>query len=383
MDNQSVRWAILGTGKIADEFAQGLTQLPTATLLAVGSRTLANAAQFASRHGVARAYGSYAELVADPDIDVVYIATPHIVHKEHCLLALEANKAVLCEKPFALNASEAREVIALAQQKQRFCMEAMWMRFIPAMRKVQELVAANAIGEIRMIQASLGFLVEYDPEHRAFNLALGGGALLDLGVYPLSLIIQFLGPPTTIHSHAHIGATGVDEQAAVILGFANGAIATLSTSLRTYNANAAVLMGSAGQLHIHEPLYRPEALTLQKYTLSVGGNAATNASTNASIAVSATAERANLLTRLRQNQQIRSTYRRLRPLLAPLLGLQARQQQLPVVGNGYQYEAQEVMDCLRRGATESSIMPLAQTVQVLETLDAIRAQWPLRYPQEG
>jgi predicted dehydrogenase len=375
MDKQPVRWAILGTGKIADEFAQGLAQLPAATLLAVGSRTLTSANRFAARHGVARAYGSYTELVADPDIDVVYIATPHIVHKEHCLLALHANKAVLCEKPFALNASEAQEVVKLAQQKQLFCMEAMWMRFIPAMRSAQELIAANAIGEIRMIQASLGFLVEYDPDHRAFNRDLGGGALLDLGVYPLSLIVQLLGSPTTIHSHAHIGATGVDEQAAVVLGFANGAIATLSTSLRTYNANNAVIMGTAGQLQIHEPLYRPEALTLQKHTLSVGGKAESTGSN--------LTKRTSLPARLRQNQRVRSLYRRLRPLLAPLLGLQAQQRQLPVRGNGYQYEAQEVMECLRRGATESAIMPLAQTLQVMETLDAIRAQWSLRYPQEG
>ncbi len=372
--NQPIRWAILGTGKIADEFAQGLRQLPDATLMAVGSRSLASATRFATHHRVSRAYGSYAELVADSEVDVVYIATPHITHKEHCLLALAANKAVLCEKPFALNAIEAAEVIALARAKQLFCMEAMWMRFIPLMREVQTLIQAQTIGDLRMVNASLGFLVAYDPTHRAYNLALGGGALLDLGVYPLSLIVQLLGVPTSIQSHAQIGETGVDEQAAVVLGFADGQIATFSTSLRTFAANDAVLMGSKGQIRIQEPLYRPEALSIQKQTLMVG--AASDSNRNAGM-------RASFLAQLRQNATLRRGYRRLRPLLTPLLGLRNREVRMACAGNGYQYEAQEVMACLRAGATESAIMPLDQTLQVMEILDTIRAQWHLRYPQEA
>jgi len=369
-----IRWAILGTGKIAEEFAQGLKQLPDASLVAVGSRTQASATRFAARHQVSRAYGSYAALVADSEVDIVYIATPHIAHKEHCLLVLEANKAVLCEKPFALNAAEASEVIALARAKQLFCMEAMWMRFIPIMREVQKLITAQAIGDICMVNASLGFLVEYDPAHRAYNRALGGGALLDLGVYPLSLIVQLLGVPTSIRSHAVIGESGVDEQAAVILGFAGGEIATLSTSLRTFNANDAVIMGSTGQIRIQEPLYRPEALTLQKYRLTVGAKQEANAEPQG--------QRSGIIAHLRQNERLRNGYRRLRPLLAPVLGLGNEEMRMPCAGNGYQYEAQEAMDCLRSGATESAIMPLDQTLQVMETLDAIRAQWSLRYPQE-
>ncbi len=373
--DRPIRWAILGTGKIADEFAQALTQLPDASLVAVGSRTLTSATRFATRHRVSRAYGSYAELVADSEVDVVYIATPHVTHKEHCLLALEANKAILCEKPFALNAAEAGEIIALAREKQLFCMEAMWMRFVPLMRKAQALIQAQAIGELCMINASLGFQVAHDPTHRAYNRELGGGALLDLGVYPLSLIIQLLGVPTSIRSHAVIGETGVDEQAAVILGFAQGQIATLSTSLRTFNANDAVIMGTNGQIRIQEPLYRPEVLSIQKQTLTVGAKPGEAEGQPKS-------KRARLVAQLRQNETLRNGYRRLRPLLAPLLGLQTQEIRIPCAGNGYQFEAQEVMDCLREGALESAIMPLEQTMQVMETLDAIRAQWNLQYPQE-
>ena len=249
------------------------------------------------------------------------------------------------------------------------------MRFVPLMQKVQTLIQTQAIGELRMINASLGFLVEYDPTHRAYNRELGGGALLDLGVYPLSLIVQLLGMPTSIQSHALIGETGVDEQAAVILGFADGQIATFSTSLRTFNANDAVLMGSSGQIRIQEPLYRPEALSIQKQTLAVGAKSESNAQSTGTLA--------SLIAQLRQNETLRSGYHRLRPLLAPWLGLRNQEVRMPCTGNGYQYEAQEVMDCLQNGATESAIMPLDQTLQVMEILDAIRAQWQLQYPQEA
>lgn len=374
MDNRQIRWGILGTGKIAGEFAQGLQLLTDAQLLAVGSRSADTAGRFAQQYHVPRTYSTYAELVQDPDVDVVYIATPHVTHKEYCLLCLEAGKAVLCEKPFTVNAAEAAEVIALAREKELFCMEAMWMRFLPAVREARRLVRENAIGDIQMIQANLGFLMEYDPAHRAFNLALGGGALLDLGVYPLSLIVQYLGVPASITSHAHIGETGVDEQAAVILGYENGKMGILHTSLRTYNANDALIMGSAGQIHLHAPLYRPEGLSLQKHTVVVGAGAK---------GASDGATTSGTLAKLRRIEPLRKAYRRAKPLLAPLLGLRERRLSLPAAGNGYHYEAAEVMDCLRRGATESALMPLDETLQIMQTMDSIRAQWNLRYPQEA
>lgn len=358
-----IRWGILGTGKIAGEFAEGLRQLKDAKLLAVGSRQLATAQRFAHQHDVPRTYGSYTELVEDPEIDVVYIATPHVTHKTYCLLCLSAGKAVLCEKPFTLNRAEAEEVIALARQKGLFCMEAMWMRFIPLMRRVQHLITAGAIGEVRMVHASLGFQVPFDPTHRAYNLALGGGALLDLGVYGLSLVVQLLGAPQTITSQAMIGVTGVDEQAAVILGYPQGQLATVTTSLNTYCANDAVIMGTTGSIHIQAPLYRPDKLTLHHFQPPGASG--------------------EVATRLKRVELARKVYRRLRPYVELLShGLHGVVRE-PYVGNGYQYQAAEVMACLRSGQLESPLMRLDESLTIMATMDAIRHQWQLRYPQES
>lgn len=371
MAEQHIRWGILGTGDIAGQFATGLQQLPDAELVAVGSRTKASAERFAKKFPIANVHGSYEDLVNDPSVDVIYVATPHTTHKEYSMLALNAGKAVLCEKPFTLNAAEAAEVIGLAREKGLFCMEAMWTRFLPAVREARRLIEANAIGDVYMIQASLGFLMDFNPEHRTFNRDLGGGALLDLGVYPLSLIVHLLGMPSSVTSHAHIGKTGVDEQSAIVLGYESGQIGLLNTSMRTYNANDAIIMGSAGQIHLHAPLYRPESLTLEQHTLRV--------------AVKDQEEQAGddgLIGKLRQIEPLRKAYRKVKPLLAPLLGMQKRPIYLPAAGNGYNYEAAEVMDCLRRGATESDIMPLDETLQIMRLMDDLRAEWGLQYPQE-
>lgn len=370
MAQQRIRWGILGTGNIASEFAEGLAVLPDAQLYAVGSRTQASADRFARNYNIPNAHGSYADLVNDPNVDVIYIASPHVTHKEHCLLCLEAGKAVLCEKPFTINAAEAAEVIALAREKNLFCMEAMWMRFLPAVREARRLVDSNAIGDIRLIQGSLGFLMNYDPTHRTFNPALGGGALLDLGIYPLSLIVYFLGLPDTVTSQAHIGETGVDEQSAVILGYAGGQLGILHTSMRTYSTNDATIMGSAGEIHLHGPIFRPERLTVQKHTVVIGADNNEETKSN------------GLRAALRQVEPLRKVYRKVRPLLAPILGQSEKSIDLPTKGNGYEYEAAEVMACLRAGKTESDIMPLDETLKIMELMDGIRAQWGLRYPQE-
>ncbi|MEZ4867890.1 MAG: Gfo/Idh/MocA family oxidoreductase [Caldilineaceae bacterium] len=361
-----VRWGILGTGIIAHEFAKGLQALPDAQLLAVGSRTLTKAQEFAARFHASQAYGSYRELVENAEVDVVYIATPHAYHREHCLLALQADKAVLCEKPFTLNAAEAQEVITLARQKELFCMEAMWMRFMPAMVRLRELIAHEAIGKIFMVNASLGFQIPFDAQHRAYNPHLGGGALLDLGVYPLSLVSQLLGMPTSIASHAQIGATEVDEQAAIILGYADGAVATLTTSLRTYNPNNAVIMGERGQIEIHAPLYRPNGLTLTHYYAPIA---------NGQIAKQSVAK-------LKSIPFVYQNYQRFRRYAARLRGDGDTRIATPYAANGYQYEASEVMRCLRAGAIESATMPLTETYQIMSLMDTIRAQWHMQYPQE-
>jgi predicted dehydrogenase len=324
----TIRWAILGTGWIASEFAQGLAELPDAELVAVGSRTAGSASRFAGRFQVPRCHASYQALVEDPDVDVIYVATPNPLHREHCLLCLHSGKPVLCEKPFALNADQAGDMVQAARENQIFLMEAMWSRFFPLMAKVRALVDEGAIGEVQMLVANLCIRFDFDPSDRRYAPDLGGGALLDLGVYPLSFASMLMGAPSNIRSMAHLGATGVDEQAGIILGYDQGQVSTLYTSIRTDSPVEALLLGTQGQIRIHPWWIRPDAITL-----SVAGQEETRL-------------------------------------------------EMPFAGNGYQFEASEVMACLRAGKLESDLMPLDETLSIMETMDAIRAQWGLRYPGE-
>lgn len=323
-----IRWGILGTGVIAHKFATGLKAAPGAELAAVGSRTLAAADQFGDTFGVARRHASYEALAHDPGVDVIYVSTPHSLHKGNTLLCLNAGKPVLCEKPFAINAAEAAAMIALARQKGLFLMEAMWTRFLPAVIKVRELIASGAIGEVRMLMADLGFRAEFDPKHRLFDPHLGGGALLDVGVYPVSFASMILGTPVKVTSLAHLAATGVDEQSGMLLGYAQGQLALLASAVRTDIPSEAVIMGTEGRIRVHAPIYCPVRLTLS---------------------------------RPEQGDEVIDA---------------------PMEGNGYNYQAVEVMDCLRAGKLESEIMPLDETWQIMRTMDQIRAPWGLKYPME-
>lgn len=323
-----IRWGILGTGKIARQFAAGLKVLPGAKLMAVGSRTAESAQVFGAQFEVSRCHASYVALANDPEVDVIYVATPHACHKENTLLALAAGKAVLCEKPFTINAREAAEVIVFARSRKLFLMEAMWTRCFPLMEKFRALHAAQAIGEVRMLTADFGFRAEYHEEPRLFNLAIGGGALLDVGVYPVSLSSMLFRSPTQIAAHAHLGPTGVDEEAAMILSHAKGQLAVLSTAVRVETAQEAVLSGTQGRIRIHRPWWRPTVMTLSRE------------------------------------------------------GHADEVMEFPLSGNGYQFEAAEVMRCLRAGQLESDLMPLDETLSIMRTLDAIRAQWGLKYPMD-
>jgi predicted dehydrogenase len=324
----TIRWGILGTGRIARLFAEGLKPLPDADLVAVGSRTQRSADAFGNAHDAPHRHASYAALANDADIDVIYVATPHSLHRESSILCLEAGKAVLCEKPFTINASEAQDVISLAREKELFLMEAMWTRFLPVIVQARGLLADGAIGELRMITADFGFRIDVDPTNRLFDPHLGGGALLDVGIYPISLASMLFGPPTRITGMAHLGETGVDEQAAVILGYAEGELAILATAIRTDTPIEAVLLGTKGRIRIHSPWYYGTTLTLS----------------------------------VKDHEDV--TMR------------------LPYKGNGYTHEAIEVMRCLREGKLESDTMPLDETLSIMETMDAIRAQWGLKYPME-
>ena len=267
------------------------------------------------------------QLAEDPDVQVVYIATPHPQHKDAMLLCLNHGKAVLCEKPFTVNAKEAAEVIDLARAKDLFLMEGMWSRFFPGMVRVRELLAAGAIGEARMLQADFGFRTDVNPEGRLFNLALAGGGLLDVGVYPISLASMLFGPPTDVSGLAQIGETGVDEMAAVSLKYAGGQLASVVTGVRISTPSEATIFGTDGSLKLHAPFWNPVHLTLK-----AGG----------------------------KTEEI----------------------DVPFEGEGFNYEAQEVQSCLRAGKTESQVMPLDETLTIMQTLDTLRSQWGLKYPME-
>lgn len=356
---EKIRWGILSTGKIAHAFAAGLRSLPDAELVAVGSRSREAAEAFGQRFGVPHRHATYAALARDPDVDVIYIGTPHTFHKENTLLCLEQGKAVLCEKPFAINAAEAETMIRAARERGLFLMEAMWMRYLPALVKVRELLAAGALGNVRLLTADFGFCAEFDPHSRLFAPALGGGALLDLGIYPLSLASMIFGAPERIVSLAHLGETGVDEQSAVILGYAGGRQAVLTAALRTDLPTEALIMGTEGRLKIHNPMFRPHALTL--YPRRQGP-----------LPPSRIPERFKRLGRALGLDRWWQRFQR-----GP-----GKPFHLPLSGNGYNYEAAEVMRCLRAGELESPIMPLNETLAIMRTMDEIRAQWGLRYPME-
>ena len=323
-----VRWGILGLGNIARQFARDLPLVPNARLAAVGSRTQAGADRFGEEFGAPHRYASYADVAHDPDVDAVYIATPHTLHHENALLCLKAGKSVLVEKPFAVNAAQAREVVRTARERGLFAMEAVWTRFLPPIVRLRELVAAGAIGEVRMVQADFGFRTAFNPAHRLFDPALGGGALLDVGIYPVSLASMLLGTPSGVVGLAHLGETGVDEQAGMVLRYPGGQLAVLSTAIRTTTPQEALILGTDGYIRVHSPWWNPTRLTLS---------------------------------RPKQSDEV----------IEP-----------PRQGIGYHDEAAEVGRCLQAGQTESVVMPLDETVAVLETLDELRRQWGLRYPTE-
>jgi predicted dehydrogenase len=323
-----IRWGILGTGNIASQFARGLADLGDAELVAVGSRTLESAEAFGERFGAPRRHTSYAALANDPEVDAIYVATPHTLHHDNTIMCLEAGKAVLCEKPFAINAREAKEMIATARARGIFLMEAMWTRFLPHIVRLRELLAAGVIGEVRMLQADFGFRTSFNPQTRLFDPALGGGALLDVGIYTASLASMIFGTPERVSSMAHLGETGIDEQSAMLLGYSGGRLALLSQAIRTNSPHEALLLGTNGKIRVHSSWWKQTTMTL-----SVDG---------------------------RPDEQI----------------------DLPTVGNGYNYEAAEVGRCLRAGRTESDVMPLDETLAIMRTMDELRAQWGLRYPGE-
>lgn len=324
----TIRWGILGAGGIAASFATGLSFLDDAELVAVGSRAAHTAEAFGERFNIPHRHASYEALVNDPDVDVIYVASPHPYHHPHTLLCLNAGKAVLCEKPFTINATEAADLIRVAREKRLFLMEAMWTRFLPLFVRLRAMLAEGVIGDVRIVHADFSFRAEFNPQGRLFAPELGGGALLDAGIYPVSMASMILGTPTEVTGYAHLGETGVDEQAAIVQRYAGGQLALLATATRTAGPQQVIIRGTTGYITINNWL-RGTQMTIS------------------------------------------------RP------GQPDELIEEPLVGNGYNYEAAEVMRCLRAGELESPIMPLDETLTLMQTLDRIRAPWGLRYPSEG
>lgn len=324
-----IRWGILGPGNIARKFAQGIEALPDAEVAAVGSRTRENAVRFADEFNVPRRHASYESLAEDPEVDAIYVATPHPMHKDNTILCLRAGKAVLCEKPFAVNRREAEEMLAVARTEKRFLMEAMWTRFLPVVEQVRKWIADGRIGDPRMVQADFGFRTGIDPTSRLFAPALAGGGLLDVGCYCVSLAsMVFQAKPDSVTGLFHLGETGVDEQGAMVLGYSGGALAVLSSAVRTNTPHEACIMGTEGMIQLHAPFWRGDRATL------------------------------------------------IRPEEDPI------EIHLSYPSTGYQFEAAAVGNCLREGRLESDIMPLDESLQIMNTLDRIRTEWGLIYPMD-
>lgn len=355
-----IRWGILGTGTVAIQFIEGLQSVADAQLWAIGSRTLDKAQKLANIFRAPKAYGSYEELVQDPNIDVVYIATPQTRHKADSILCLNAGKAVLCEKPFTVTSQEAREVMAVAEQQRVFCMEAMWMRFMPLIQKVRQLIQSDEIGEIQLLTAGFGYPTEFDPQNRFFNPELGGGALLDRGVYPLSLAFFLLGKPSQISGNPCIGKTGVDDQSAMVLSYENGAMAVLHSTLRSYSSNEALIVGTRGKITIKEPFYKPENIIVTRF--SDKPVVVTSKKTTFD-----TGWKRSVINQLKQNQLLK--------LLIKLRKEKSKSINQGLSGNGYNYEATEVVKCLQVGKLESDLMPLSETIEIMEAMELLLMQW--------
>lgn len=324
-----VRWGIMGTGWIASQFAKDLAHSGNAVKAAIGSRTAGSSEKFATEYGFERAYASYDELLRDPEVDIIYVATPHPVHKENVMACLEAGKAVLCEKPFTMNSRQLEPLVETARERKLFLMEGMWTRFLPPIVQARAWIEEGRIGEVRMVQADFGFRIGWEPEGRLLNPDLGGGALLDAGVYPISFASMIFGEqPQHVWSTAHIGETGVDEQFSILLSYSEGRSASLSGAIRLNLNNEAVIYGTEGRIRL------PFFLAGKEAYLHVNG------------------------------QDEPEKFVDDRTCL------------------GYAFEAEEAGRCILQGRTESNTMKLDESLEIMKLMDTVRRQWGLRYRSE-
>ncbi|MEM6963177.1 MAG: Gfo/Idh/MocA family oxidoreductase [Bacteroidota bacterium] len=323
---ETINWGIIGLGKIARQFANDLKYVPHAQLHAVASRSAAKAKDFAAAFGATHSFGSYEEMMRCDDLDVVYVATPHVKHCENTIMCLENGIAVLCEKPFAMDSGEVQRMIAAAKANDTFLMEAIWTRFLPHIKKVIEHIQSGIIGEVKLLRADFGFKAPIDFAGRLYNKSLGGGSLLDVGIYPLFLAQLLMGNPIDLRASAHIGQTEVDESCAMILRYAEDKMAVLDSSIVRDTPMQAGIYGTRGKIQIQSRWHESNTFTIveldkapQTFTFDYEG------------------------------------------------------------AKGYRYETQHVVECLQRGKKESDLLPLSFSLDLMNLLDEVRAKIGLVY----
>ena len=325
MMSKKYNWAILGCGKIARKFVADLSLLPNANRYAAASRSLDNAKEFAEELGFEKAYGSYQEMVEDPSVDVVYIATPHAKHLEHSTLCLNHKKAVLCEKAFAMNTKEVDKMIETSRSNKTFLMEAFWTIFSAKFLKVMELAKDKELGRLRFVKSDFMFKADVDPEKRLYNIDLGAGSLLDIGIYPIFRSLMLLGKPATIKTMANIRSTGVEESISMLFSYENGAMAVLTSSFESSCNNETELCFENGFIKfIREPEF---------------------------------------------------------PILMEKNGVQEEIYIEQPKGMGYELEAVHVMECLDKNLIESPVLPLSTSRDLMETLDRVRKDAGIVFPK--
>ncbi len=318
-------FGILGPGKIARRFADAFQYVPNARVYAVASRDSGKAKEFAAAVGADKSYSSYEKIARDPAVDIIYIATPHPFHHPQTLLCLQHHKAVLCEKPLALNLKQVKEMTALASLNQTFLMEGMWTRFFPATLKTLELIGSGIIGEVKFVQGDFGFAAPVNHDNRVYNLSLGGGAQLDVGVYPLFLALLVLGKPDQVKSFSHLADTGADASTSALLHYAHGAIADIFSSVVTDSPKEGHIIGTKGRIRMHAPWYKTQKISLH---LNSG---------------------------------------------------EVTEFPFPHSGNGFEYQIREVVRCLEEKKTECELMPHAMSLMMAEVADEIRRQGGVTY----
>lgn len=321
---KKINWGIIGLGKIAHKFAQDLQLSPTANLHGVASRSLTKAESFAKEHHAQNYFSSYEELAQHPDIDVIYIATPHVFHFENAMMCLQNGKAVLCEKPLGMNAQEVEKLIKKAREKNLFLMEGMWTRFIPAIKHILPFIEADEIGEIISVKADFGFKVEASPESRLLDKRLGAGSLLDIGIYPIYLSLLLLGMPSDVKAMARMNSDKIDTYVSMLLTFPSKAKAVLESTIETKTPTTASIYGTKGTLEIHSRFHHPTRFSIIQNGVDIV-------------------------------------------------------HEVMYKGNGYYHEIESVNQCLRKGLTENPLHTLKTSMELVKIMDKVRTEIGLTY----